>query len=196
MDITSSALGPDENVAWAGGLDATDSPRILRTRVQAVEEAFAFGFPTDVDAVMICEVAGSAPAAAEDAERATAVLREAGARAVRAAGDAEREGEVGGAEHHDRADRLQHAPQVRPGQGLTLRQRGVDARLDPLAAPGDFREGANLTGGPPALALQAHAAQACFGVCETREFFGMLEHRLADRGDDFLPPLERHAVEF
>ncbi len=58
-----------------------------RVMLGAVEAAFGFGFPTDVDAVMICEMAGSVGAAGEDAARAEAVLRAAGARDVNAAAD-------------------------------------------------------------------------------------------------------------
>ncbi len=54
----------------------------------AVEAAFHFGFPTDVEAIMVCELSGSAEAAAEDAARASALLRDGGAREVRAATDA------------------------------------------------------------------------------------------------------------
>ena len=58
-----------------------------RVMLKAVEAAFRFGFPTDVEAVMICEVAGAARAAAEDAERAESILRAAGASEVSAAAD-------------------------------------------------------------------------------------------------------------
>jgi glycolate oxidase subunit GlcD len=58
-----------------------------RMMLRAVEEAFRFGFATDVDAVMICEVSGTAGAAVEDAERAEEILRASGARAVAAAAD-------------------------------------------------------------------------------------------------------------
>ncbi len=59
-----------------------------REMLAAVEAAFHFGFPTDVEAVMVCEISGSPEAAAEDATRATMLLREGGAREVRAATDA------------------------------------------------------------------------------------------------------------
>lgn len=59
-----------------------------REMLAAVEAAFHFGFATDVEAVMVCEVAGVAEAVAEDAAQATALLTAAGARAVRAATDA------------------------------------------------------------------------------------------------------------
>ena len=62
-----------------------------RAMLVAVEAAFAFGFPTDCDAVMIAEFAGGAEEVAEDGDRARALLLEAGAREVTlAADDAER----------------------------------------------------------------------------------------------------------
>ena len=71
----------------ASGVTPEACEIVDRGMLKAVEEAFEFGFPTDADAVMICEVAGSAGAAAEDGERAAALLRDAGAHEVRAAGD-------------------------------------------------------------------------------------------------------------
>ncbi len=55
----------------------------------AVEEAFAFGFPTDVEAAMICEFAGSPEDVAEDGARAEALLTAGGARRVHLAADAD-----------------------------------------------------------------------------------------------------------
>jgi glycolate oxidase len=60
-----------------------------REMLAAVEAAFQFGFPTDVDAIMVCEFSGAVEAAGEDAERATTLLREGGAREVRRAVDAD-----------------------------------------------------------------------------------------------------------
>jgi len=54
----------------------------------AVEEAFGFGFPTDVEAAMITEFAGPTAAVAEDSDRAAALLGSSGAREVRRAADA------------------------------------------------------------------------------------------------------------
>ena len=62
---------------------------IDRPMVLTVEEAFAFGLPTDVEAVMIVELAGDAAAVAAQAGIATVVLGRAGARAVHRASDAE-----------------------------------------------------------------------------------------------------------
>jgi glycolate oxidase subunit GlcD len=62
---------------------------IDRPMVLTVEEAFAFGLSTDVEAVMIVELAGAAGAATAQAEAAAEVLRQSGARAVRRARDTE-----------------------------------------------------------------------------------------------------------
>jgi FAD/FMN-containing dehydrogenase len=70
-----------------GGLQPVAVEMVDRPMLEAVEAAFAFGFPTDVGAVMIAEFAGGPAAVAEDGERARAILREAGARAVRLTGD-------------------------------------------------------------------------------------------------------------
>ena len=72
----------------AAGLLPVAVEMVDRAMLLAVEAAFAFGFPTDVDAVMIAEFAGSAPEVAEDGERARGLLLEAGARQVRLAADA------------------------------------------------------------------------------------------------------------
>ena len=53
--------------------------------LQAVEEAFAFGFPSDVEAAMICEFAGLPEEVEEDSGRAGDLLTAAGAREVRRA---------------------------------------------------------------------------------------------------------------
>jgi len=53
----------------------------------AVEDAFHFGFPTDVEAAMIAEFGGLAEAVSEDAAQAETLLRAAGARDVRRARD-------------------------------------------------------------------------------------------------------------
>jgi len=60
----------------------------------AVEEAFGFGFPTDVEAAMITEFAGPPEAVAEDSDRAAVLLGEAGAREVRRAADAAERAEL------------------------------------------------------------------------------------------------------
>ncbi len=72
----------------AAGLLPVAVEMVDRAMLRAVEAAFSFGFPTDVDAVMIAEFAGSAPAVAEDGERARGLLLAAGARQVRLAADA------------------------------------------------------------------------------------------------------------
>lgn len=56
-----------------------------RVMLGAVEEAFQQGFATDVDAVMICELAGIPEAVGEDARVAEAVLMQSGVRRVQRA---------------------------------------------------------------------------------------------------------------
>ena len=73
----------------AAGLLPVAVEMVDRAMLRAVEAAFAFGFPTDVDAVMIAEFAGSAAEVAEDGERAAGLLSAAGARRVRLAADAD-----------------------------------------------------------------------------------------------------------
>ncbi|RKZ12765.1 hypothetical protein DRQ50_11445, partial [bacterium] len=58
-----------------------------RVMLVAVEAAFAFGFPSDCDAVMIVEFAGHPDEVSEDAELAGDLLRDAGARTVTVAAD-------------------------------------------------------------------------------------------------------------
>jgi glycolate oxidase len=55
--------------------------------LQAVEQAFAFGFPTDIEAAMICEFAGPPEEVDEDSQRAESLLTVGGAREVRRAVD-------------------------------------------------------------------------------------------------------------
>ncbi len=55
--------------------------------LRAVETAFAIGLPLDVEAAMICELAGAAAAVREDAEMTAELLAAAGARRVRVACD-------------------------------------------------------------------------------------------------------------
>jgi glycolate oxidase len=58
--------------------------------LRIVEDAFAFGFRTDVDAAMIVEFTGDAGAVQDDAERAATLLAAAGAEVVQARGERER----------------------------------------------------------------------------------------------------------
>ena len=58
-----------------------------QTMLQAVEAAFAFGFPTDVQAVMIVEFSGSEEAVNADASAARELLLAGGAREVTLAAD-------------------------------------------------------------------------------------------------------------
>jgi len=59
-----------------------------QSMLQAVEEAFGFGFPTDVQAAMIVEFNGTVAEVAEDGARAESLLQAAGAREVRQTVDA------------------------------------------------------------------------------------------------------------
>ena len=83
-----------------------------------------------------------------------------------AAGHAERQREVGGAEHGDRADGAHHAPQVGLGDGCAVRHGRVDAGLHPLAARCDIGKGAQLPGGAATLSRQANRAQGRFRVAD------------------------------
>ncbi len=60
----------------------------------AVEAAFSFGFPTDVEAAMIVEFNGTVAEVTEDGTRAETLLREAGAREVRQAADDDERAEL------------------------------------------------------------------------------------------------------
>ncbi|MCP4574423.1 MAG: FAD-binding protein [bacterium] len=72
----------------ADGLLPVAVETVDRAMLVAVEAAFGFGFPTDVDAVVIAEFAGAAAEVAADGERARRLLAGAGAPDVRLAADA------------------------------------------------------------------------------------------------------------
>jgi len=79
----------DAAVALLGqGLLPVAVEMVDQPMLKAVEQAFGFGFPTDVQAAMITEFNGSPAAVAEDGQRAMDLLRRAGARDVRRAVDA------------------------------------------------------------------------------------------------------------
>ncbi len=69
------------------GLAPVAVEMVDQAMLQAVEAAFAFGFPTDVEAAMIVEFAGQPEEVDEDGRRAATLLREGGAREVRLAAD-------------------------------------------------------------------------------------------------------------
>lgn len=69
------------------GLQPVAVEMVDQAMLLAVEEAFAFGFPTDVEGAMIAEFTGSAEEVDEDVERAITILKEGGAREVRQATD-------------------------------------------------------------------------------------------------------------
>ena len=85
----------DAPLAVVGMLGAGMLPAALemidREMLAVVEEAFAFGFPTDVAAALIVEFNGSVESVAEDADRAGELLRNSGARISLAADAAERD---------------------------------------------------------------------------------------------------------
>ncbi|EZP69853.1 hypothetical protein BV97_05537 [Novosphingobium resinovorum] len=90
--------------------------------------------------------------------------------------DREGEGEVAGAEHHDRAKRdLAHA-QVRARQRRALGQGGIDGEARPAAFTQDLREKAQLAGGAAPLALDTGAGKARLG-------YGAFDQDVADRHD-------------
>ncbi len=69
------------------GLAPVAMEMVDQAMLLAVEEAFGFGFPTDVEAAMIVEFAGQDHETDEDSERASSLLAEHGAREVRRAAD-------------------------------------------------------------------------------------------------------------
>lgn len=71
------------------GMTPTAMELMDRGILQAVEEAFHFGFPTDIEAVLIVELDGQAAALQGQAEKVEAFCRECGAREVLSARDAE-----------------------------------------------------------------------------------------------------------
>lgn len=88
----------DGALAVGGLLQAGLSPvaveMVDQPMLQAVEEAFAFGFPTDVEAAMIVEFAGRAEEVAEDCLQAGSLLESRGAREVRRAATADERAEL------------------------------------------------------------------------------------------------------
>ncbi len=69
------------------GLQPVAVEMVDQAMLLAVEEAFGFGFPTDVEGAMITEFTGSAEEVHEDVERALQILKDGGAREVRQATD-------------------------------------------------------------------------------------------------------------
>lgn len=85
--VTLLAVFPDLNDATeavvrllTGGLLPVALEMVDQAMLGAVEEAFAFGFPTDVEGAMIAELAGSEAEVREDAARARELLMAGGAR--------------------------------------------------------------------------------------------------------------------
>lgn len=71
------------------GITPTAMELMDRGILEAVEEAFHFGFPADIEAVLIVELDGDRRAIQTHAEKVEAFCRENGAREVLSAGDAE-----------------------------------------------------------------------------------------------------------
>jgi hypothetical protein len=80
-----------------------------------------------------------------------------------ATGNGKGEREVAGAEHCHRADRHQHASQIRARHGRALGQRTIDPGVDPAALAHEGLEHAKLIDGAPALAGQTRRGQS--GLC-------------------------------
>ncbi|MBV9406655.1 MAG: hypothetical protein JO211_15020, partial [Acidobacteriaceae bacterium] len=83
---------------------------------------------------------------------------------------------IAGAENRDGADGLEHPTQIGPGQRLSIRQRGVDAGVDPGAFFHNGGEEFDLVESAIALALEA-------GLIERGFAFGAFEQRVAEGGD-------------
>ena len=69
------------------GLAPVAVEMVDQAMLRAVEEAFSFGFPTDVEAAMIVEFVGQPEEITEDCDRALALLTDRGAGEVRTAAD-------------------------------------------------------------------------------------------------------------
>jgi len=76
------------------GLAPVAVEMVDQAMLAAVEQAFAFGFPSDVEAAMIVEFAGPPQEVAEDGARAARLLEQHGAREVRLAAGAEERAEL------------------------------------------------------------------------------------------------------
>ncbi len=85
--VLDDAVGSVANLVQSGLLPVAVEI-VDRTMLQAVEEAFGFGFPTDVEAAMIVEFSGPAAAVDADTGRARLLLQDGGAREVTLAADA------------------------------------------------------------------------------------------------------------
>ena len=81
-----------------------------------------------------------------------------------AAGDGEREGEVGGAEDDDGAEGDEHAAEIGAREWLAVGERGIDPRVDPGPLTNDRGEEAELAARAAAFADQACLGQSGLGV--------------------------------
>jgi hypothetical protein len=80
-----------------------------------------------------------------------------------AAGRRECEREIARAKNDNRANRLQHAPYIRARRRLPLRQRRIDACIDPRTFAHGRREEPQLSAGTAALAGDPRGRQAGLG---------------------------------
>ncbi|MNZ43675.1 hypothetical protein D3C78_612830 [compost metagenome] len=101
-----------------------------------------------------------------DDHRATGGQRRRGVTAC----DGEGQGKVAGAEHRHRAERHLTLTQVRAGQGLTLRQRGVDPYIQPLTGTHGAGKGSQLLASAAPFTLDARAWQAGLGHSAVDQF--------------------------
>ncbi len=144
-----------------------------RPMLEAVEQAFRFGFPTDVEAAMIVEFGGLPEAVEEDAARAEAALRGGGARDVRRARDAQERldlwrcrkkafGAVGRLAPSyvtmDVCVPLARLPEIVRATGAIARRHGVRVATAFHAGDGNLHPGVHYDERDPDLARRAHAA--------------------------------------
>ncbi len=90
--VTLLAFFPDLNAATTSvvsllkaGLQPVAVEMVDQAMLVAVEQAFSFGFPTDIEGAMIVEFTGSVQEVAEDVQRAESILTDGGAREVQQA---------------------------------------------------------------------------------------------------------------
>jgi hypothetical protein len=87
-----------------------------------------------------------------------------------AAGDGEREREVGRAKHRDGPDRAEHHPCVGLGERLAVGLREVDASVHPGSPLDEIGEKPELAAGARAFRLGAASRQTAFGHVTRDEF--------------------------
>ena len=98
-----------------------------------------------------------------------------------AACDREGQREVRSPEHRHRTDGDVAQAQVRPRQGLALRQSRVDPRLKEAAVAHDARKHPQLPDGTGALAFETRSRQTALGHAALDHGVAEVEDRLGDR---------------